>query len=157
MFLLEFDHDSVREPSEKQAADLAATSEMNLRYGYFEARIFIAATGFETERLKSPLLDFAHCALLAAQNVSDGQPGRISFTESSLLIEFLPSGEGLTVLRSWDPVPGSCSVSDFLESAFRFSVEALSSIDERHPEFRRNAYHETLSHMIEEVNPASGR
>ncbi|WP_449345315.1 hypothetical protein, partial [Streptomyces narbonensis] len=62
MFLLEFDHDSVREPSEKQAADLAATSEMNLRYGYFETRIFIAATGFEAEKDEIPLLDFVHCA-----------------------------------------------------------------------------------------------
>ncbi|MFD8972209.1 MULTISPECIES: hypothetical protein [unclassified Streptomyces] len=157
MFLLEFDQGSIREPSEKQAADLAATSEMNLRYGYFETRIFVAATGFEAERVKSPLLDFVHCVLLAAQAVSGGQPGRISFTESSLLIEFLPSGEGLTVLRSWDPVPGSCAASDFLESAFRFSVDALNSIDERHPDFRRNAYHETLSRMIEEANPAPGR
>ncbi|GGV93748.1 hypothetical protein GCM10010230_05310 [Streptomyces narbonensis] len=157
MFLLEFDHDSVREPSEKQAADLAATSEMNLRYGYFETRIFIAATGFEAERMKSPLLDFVHCALLAAQAVSHGQPGRISFTESSLLIEFLPSGEELTVLRSWDPVPGSCAAIDFLESVLRFSVDALKSIGERHPDFRRNAYHETLSRMIEEVEPAPGR
>lgn len=156
MFLLEFDHDSVREPSEKQAADLAATSEMNLRYAYFETRVSIAA-GFETEKLRAPLLDFVHCVLLAAQAVSGGQSGRISFTESSLLIEFVPSGGNLAVLRSWDPVPGSCGIADFLESAFRFSVDALSTIDERFPDFRRNAYHESLSRMIGEIDPVHGR
>ncbi|MFF2779131.1 hypothetical protein ACFVU3_30085 [Streptomyces sp. NPDC058052] len=156
MFLLEFDHDSVREPSEKQAAELATTSEMNLRYGYFEARMFVTATGFETERLKSPLLDFAHCALLAARSVSAGQPGRISFTESSLLIEFIPSGEDLKVLRSWDPVPGTCGTTDFLDSVHRFSADALSIVDERHPEFRRNAYHETLIRMTDEIAPPRG-
>ncbi|MFE2561717.1 hypothetical protein ACFXGT_38070 [Streptomyces sp. NPDC059352] len=154
MFLLELARDAIGEPSKKQAADLAATSEMNLRYAYFEAEVSIAAEGFETETLQVPLLDFVHCVLLAARAVGNGQSGRISFTESSLLIEFVPSGENLTVLRSWDPVPGSCGTTEFLRSAYRFSVDSLSRVDERFPDFQRNPYHGTLGRMAREIPPA---
>ncbi|MGA5068241.1 hypothetical protein ACPB9E_31445 [Streptomyces exfoliatus] len=154
MFLLAFDPESLREPSEKQAAELAETSEMNLRYDYFGTRVHIAAAGFEPERLRVPLLDFVHCVLLTARAVSGGQQGRISFTESSMLIEFVPAGENLTVLRSWDPVPGSCGTAEFLETAYRFSTDALRSIAERYPSFRRNAYHDVLGGMIQAIEPA---
>ncbi|MEV6246691.1 hypothetical protein AB0M38_10850 [Streptomyces sp. NPDC051742] len=154
MFLLEFDPDSVREPSEKEAAELAETSEMNLRYAYFGTRVSMTAAGFEPERLRVPLLDFAHCVLLAARAVSDGRPGRIGFTDSSMLIEFVPAGAGLEVLRSWDPVPGVCGTAEFLESAYRFSLDALHSVAERYPAFRKNAYHGVLGGMIEAIDRA---
>ncbi|WP_030555506.1 hypothetical protein [Streptomyces exfoliatus] len=154
MLLLAFDPDSIGEPSEKQAAELAETSEMNLRYGYFGTRVSIAAAGFQPDELRVPLLDFAHCVLLAARAVSDGQPGRIGFTDSSMLIEFVPAGGELAVLRSWDPVPGSCVTAEFLESAYRFSVDALRSIAERYPAFRKNAYHGVLGGMIEAIDRA---
>ncbi|UYQ63983.1 hypothetical protein [Streptomyces peucetius] len=157
MFLLEFDRESMREPSEKQVAALATASEMDLRYAYFQARVSLAADGFKTETFPVPLLDFTHCTLLAARSVAGGESGQISFTESSMLIYFTPQGADVKVLRSWDPVSGSCGAEEFLEAASRFSTEVLDHIIDRYPEFRQNPYSEAIGRMVQGITAARGK
>ncbi|MFI6359559.1 hypothetical protein ACIBJF_44875 [Streptomyces sp. NPDC050743] len=152
MFDIAFVPDSIREPSEKQLAELVRASEMDLRYEYFRTKIFITTDEFGKQSIPgSPALDFVFCLVLAARDLRQGNPGRISFTENDMLIHFTPDGELVTVTRSWDPVTGHCTVAEFLAAAYRFSSKVLEFIDERYPTFRENPAHQKLAGMVEEL------
>jgi hypothetical protein len=138
MLLLKFDRDSMREPSEQQVADLGSVEEWRLRYVYFEADVTLAADGFDPEKFRVPVLDFMYCLLLSAQAICEGGDGRVSFTESDMLIEFSRHGTELRILRSWDPVPGNCGVDEFIAAVSRFTSDGLEFITGKYPAFRNN-------------------
>ncbi|MEU3916748.1 hypothetical protein [Streptomyces sp. NPDC029004] len=138
MLLIEFDRDSMREPSERQVADLGSTLEWKLRYVYFEADVTLAADGFDAENFRVPVLDFLYCLLLSARAIREGENGRVSFTESDVLIDFVRDGSDLKVLRSWDPVPGHCGTDEFIAAVCRFTADCLEFITGEYPAFRKN-------------------
>ncbi|ROQ32180.1 hypothetical protein EDD98_1154 [Streptomyces sp. PanSC19] len=144
MILVDFDRDSMREPSEQQIEKLGSVAEWQLRYSYFEAQVTLAADGFETESFRVPVLDFMYCLLLSAQAVREGGEGRVSFTESDMLIEFVPQGTQLKILRSWNPVAGFCGTGEFFAAVSRFADDCLGFIVDRYPAFRDNPTHQKL-------------
>ncbi|GGN90595.1 hypothetical protein GCM10011579_086620 [Streptomyces albiflavescens] len=152
MFDITFVPDSMRDLTEKQLAKLERASEMDLRYEYFKADLSIAADEFGNEQFPvTPALDFVFCVLLAAGDIRQGNPGRISFTENDLLIHFTRDGETVTVTRSWDPVPGHCTVAEFLAVAARFSTDVLEFIARRYPAFQANPARGKLVGMVGEL------
>lgn len=144
MILLEFDQDSMREPSDPQIAGLDSTVEWQLRYAYFEANVTLVADGIDPEVFRVPVLDFMYCLLLSARAIREGGEGRVSFTESDVLIEFTPQGSELKILRSWDPVPGRCGVDEFITAVSRFTDDGLDFIVGRYPAFRNNPTNQKL-------------
>jgi hypothetical protein len=152
MFDITFVPDSIREPTEKQLAKLVRASEMDLRYEYFETKLSITTDEFGNQSIPgSPALDFVFCLILAARDIRQGNPGRISFTENDLLIHFTLDGETVTVTRSWDPATGHCTVAEFFAVAYRFSSEVLELIVRRYPAFQENPAHGKLVGMVEEL------
>ncbi|MFB7115893.1 hypothetical protein [Streptomyces sp. NPDC056190] len=152
MFDITFVPDSMREPTDKQLAKLERASENDLRYGYFETDLSINTDEFGDEPFpRTPALDFVFCVLLAARDIRQGNPGRISFTENDLLVHFTPDGDTVTVTRSWDPVSGHCTVTEFLAVASRFSREVLDFIALRYPAFQGNPAHRKLVGMVGEL------
>ncbi|GHJ98421.1 hypothetical protein SY2F82_02190 [Streptomyces sp. Y2F8-2] len=152
MFDITFVPELKRDLTEKQRAKLERASEMDLRYEYFEMGVSLTTEEFGTVSFKRlPILDFVFCVLLAAHDVQHGNPGCISFTENDMLIHFTPEGETVTVTRSWDPVPGHCTVTELLAAASRFSREALEFIAGRYPAFRKNPAHQKLAGMVGEL------
>ncbi|WP_103843863.1 hypothetical protein [Streptomyces sp. Ru72] len=152
MFDITFVPDSMRALNDKKLAKLVGASEMDLRYEYFEMEVSITTDEFGSEAFPgTPALDFVFCLLLAARDIRQGNPGRISFTENDLLIHFTLDGETVTVTRSWDPVLGHCAVAEFLAVAFRFSSEVLEFISRRYPTFQENPAHRKLIGMVGEL------
>ncbi|MFB6962844.1 hypothetical protein ACFCYB_39210 [Streptomyces sp. NPDC056309] len=153
MFDITFVPDSMREPTDKQLAKLERASEMDLRYGYFETDVFITTDEFGNESFHGlPVLDFVFCVLLTACDIQQGNPGYISFTENELLVHFTRDGETVTVTRSWDPVSGHCTVTEFLTVSSRFSREVLEFIARRYPAFQENPTHRKLVDMVGELS-----
>lgn len=144
MLLLEFDRDSMREPSEQQVADLGSVEEWRLRYVYFEADVTLAADGFDPEKFRVPVLDFMYCLLLSALAIRGGGDGRISFTETDVVIDIVRDGSDLKIQRSWDPVLGRCGVDEFIAAVSRFTDDGLDFIVGRYPAFQNNPTHQKL-------------
>ncbi|WP_406104499.1 hypothetical protein OG698_20125 [Streptomyces sp. NBC_01003] len=137
MFSVTFATESLREMLDKQREKLERASEMDLRCEYFLADIRLAAGGLGVEEFPGiPVLDFMFCLLLSSKAVREGNSGRISFTESDLLIELVSTGETLTISRSWDPVAGNCTIAEFQAGVSLFSGEALELIARRYPAFQ---------------------
>ncbi|MEV8329071.1 hypothetical protein [Kitasatospora sp. NPDC056731] len=138
MFRIDFDRSSMRAPSEKQMTSLGSTSEMNLRYAYFETDAQLAAEGLDESFRIIPILDFMFCLILAADKVGNGETGEVDFTENSASITFQPEGSSLTILCSWNPAPGRCSTDDFMRGTLQFATEGLEFIVEKYPGFAEN-------------------
>ncbi|MFE3138451.1 hypothetical protein [Streptomyces scopuliridis] len=151
MILLEFDRDSMREPSESQIAKLNSVADWQLRYAYFETKVTLTVDGFDKEAFRVPLLDFIYCLLLSARAIREGGEGRVSFTESDMLIEFFPHESELKVLRSWDPVPGSCGTDEFIATVSRFTADGLKYITSKYPTFRDNPTFQKLTQFRSEL------
>ncbi|WP_433452076.1 hypothetical protein ACQPXS_28475 [Streptomyces sp. CA-142005] len=152
MLDITFVPDSMRELTGKQLAKLARASEMDLRYEYFKMEVSITTDEFGSDPFPgAPALDFVFCVLLAAGDIRQGNPGRISFTENDLLIHLTRDGETVTVTRSWDSVPGHCTVTDFFAVASRFSREVLEFIVRRYPAFQMNPARGKLVGMVGEL------
>lgn len=139
------------EPSDSQIAKLDSIVEWQLRYAYFEANVTLAADGFDAEVFRVPVLDFMYCLLLSARAIREGREGRVSFTESDVLIEFFPHGSELKILRSWDPVPGSCGTDEFIAAVSRFTDDGLDFITTKYPAFRNNPTHQKLTDFRSEL------
>ncbi|MFK4225221.1 hypothetical protein [Streptomyces sp. NPDC019890] len=148
MLLIEFDHDSMWEPSERQVADLGSTVEWKLRYVHFEADVTLAADGFDTENFRVPVLDFMYCLLLSARAIRAGEDGRVTFTESDVVIDFVRDGSDLKILRSWDPAPGHCGTDEFIAAVSRFTTDALEFITGKYPAFCKNPTFQKLMTMM---------
>ncbi|MGI5402459.1 hypothetical protein ACQEVG_24040 [Streptomyces sp. CA-135486] len=138
MILVDFDRDSMREPSAPQLEKLDSVAEWQLRYCYFETTVALAADGFDAETFRVPVLDFMCGLLLTAQSIRGGGKGRVSFTESDMLIELVTQGPELKILRSWDPVPGNCGTDEFVVAVTRFTDDGLGLIVDRYPAFQNN-------------------
>ncbi|TQK52321.1 hypothetical protein FBY35_2752 [Streptomyces sp. SLBN-118] len=155
MFLVEFDRGSMRELSEGQVAKVGTTSEMNLRYGYFETDINFAVQGRDPEVFRGiPLVDFMFCLLLSAREIRQGESGRISFTENDRVLGFTPTAPGsieLVVTNSWDSQVGNCEVSEFLAAVSRFVDEGLEFIVERYSLFANNPTYRKLTGLRAEL------
>lgn len=134
------------ELTEQQADRLTVTSEMNLRYAYFEADIEFSASGIEREVFRRvPVLDFMFCLLLAAHHVKAGEEGTISFTENDMTIKIAPVGEAdasgdqrHAIVRSWDPRVGECDRSEFVQGAVLFAESGMADILARYPSLAQN-------------------
>ena len=145
MLLIHFNHDSMREPSERQVADLGSVIEWKLRYIYFEADVTIAAGGFIVEKFQVPVLDFMYCLLLSARAIREGENGCVSFTESDVVIDFVRDGSDLKILRSWDPAPGHCGTDEFIATVGQFTADGLEFITGKYPAFRKNPTFQKLT------------
>ncbi|MFD0029150.1 hypothetical protein ACWGDS_17365 [Streptomyces sp. NPDC055059] len=152
MFSVTFATESLREMTDKQREKLERASEMDLRYEYFWADFRLAAGGLGVEEFPGILvLDFMFCLLLSSQEIREGNAGSVAFTESDLLIELVPSGETLTISRSWDPVAGNCTIAEFLVDVSRFSGDTLEYIARRYPDFQGHPTHRKLMDMLEQL------
>ncbi|MFE4538584.1 hypothetical protein ACFRKB_26510 [Streptomyces scopuliridis] len=151
MILLEFDRDSMREPSESQIAKLKSVADWQLRYAYFEMNVTLVVDGFDAEVFRVPVLDFMYCLLLSARDIRDGGEGCVDFTESDVLIEIFPHGSELKVLRSWDAAPGFCGMDEFIAAVSRFAVDGLEFITSEYPTFRDNPTFRKLSQLSSEL------
>ena len=146
MFHVDFDRESIRELSENKRDSLDSVSEMNLRYGYFSARVHFAVDGIDHSFPRITLLDFMFCLLLAADEVRHGRETDIDFTENDMTIAFRPVGSNLTVLRSWDPTVGQCGIDEFLSGVPRFVEAGLEFITQKYPLFAENpTYHKLIA------------
>jgi hypothetical protein len=145
MLLLEFDRDSMREPSEQQIAELDSTIEWKLRYVYFEADVTLTADGLDIHRSQIPVLDFLYCLLLSARSIREGGNGCVSFTETDVVIDIIRDGSDLKILRSWDPVPGHCETDEFISAVSRFTADILKFITGKYPAFRNNPTFQKLT------------
>ncbi|MET9515939.1 hypothetical protein [Streptomyces sp. NPDC002994] len=137
----------MHEPTEKQIEKLDSTSEMNLRYSLFETKVTLDPEGFEAEFFQVPLVDFMYCLVLSACAVREGDSGRISFTESDVLINIVPDGPELKILRSWAPAPGRCGKGEFLAAVSRFVTDGLEFLAVKYPAFRNNPTFQKLTDM----------
>lgn len=154
MFNVTFAPESMREMTDKQREKLVAgrASEMDMRYEYFWVDFELTVDGFDPEWFPGiPVLDLVFCLLYSAQAIQEGNPGTIAFTESDVLIHLTPSGECLTVERSWNPTAGNCSIAEFLAGASRFSGETVEYIARRYPDFEGHPTHRKLMDMLEQV------
>jgi hypothetical protein len=147
MPLLAFDRDSMDEPTEKQIEKLGSTSEMNLRYSLFEVDVVLAPEGFEAESFQVPLVDFMYCLVLSARAIRQGETGRISFTESDVLINIVPDGPELKILRSWEPAAGRCGTEEFLTAVQCFVTDGLEFLAGKYPPFRDNPAFQKLTDL----------
>ncbi|RSN04692.1 hypothetical protein DMH25_20975 [Streptomyces sp. WAC 01325] len=155
MFLARFDAGSMAELTKQQADRLAVTSEMNLRYAYFQADIEFSASGIEREVFRrTPVLDFMFCLLLAAQHVKASEEGTISFTENDMTIKIEPAGETemsgdrrLAVVRSWDPRVGECTMSELIQGVALFAESGMADILARYPAFEQNPTRSKLEQL----------
>ncbi|MGW6152106.1 hypothetical protein ACWFRM_03105 [Streptomyces sp. NPDC055144] len=152
MFSVTFAPESMRGMTDKQREKLERASEMDLRYEYFWANIQLAAGGLGVEEFPgTPVLDFMFCLLLSSQEIREGNAGCVAFTESDVVIVLAPSGETLTISRSWDPVAGNCTIAEFLAGVSRFSGETLEYIARRYPAFQEHPTHRKLMDMLEQL------
>ncbi|WP_328670255.1 hypothetical protein OG905_16120 [Streptomyces sp. NBC_00322] len=124
--------------------EIDAGDDEAVRYSYFETTVTLAADGFDAETFRVPVLDFMYCLLLSAQSIRGGGKGRVSFTESDMLIELVPQAPELKILRSWDPVPGNCGTDEFVVAVTRFTDAGLGFIADRYPAFRNNPTYQKL-------------
>ncbi|WP_405529156.1 hypothetical protein OG426_44275 [Streptomyces canus] len=128
---------------------LAVADEMDLRYGYFQTDISIAASGIEMQRLRGiTILDFAFGLLLSAQEVRQGNVGRVGFTESDQSITFTPQGQVILVEKSWGGGVGACGIEEFISVVSRFCSAVLEFIDRHHPAFQENPAHSKIVEML---------
>ncbi|MGW2964404.1 hypothetical protein ACWDGI_38905 [Streptomyces sp. NPDC001220] len=158
MLNISFEPRSVREPKSKQLDRLAVASEMDLRYEYFETDVSLTVKEFGTEEFPgTPLLDFAFSLLSAAQDVRNGGTGRVTFTESDVIIQFQPADRVVTVMRSWDEVPGKCEIGEFISCVIKFCSDALEYIVRSYPEFQENPARVKLGGVIAELKDVAER
>ncbi|MGW7427050.1 hypothetical protein ACWGJB_44990 [Streptomyces sp. NPDC054813] len=158
MLSISFDPHSVREPKPKQLDSLAAASEMDLRYEYFETDVILTVKEFGTEEFPgTPLLDFAFSLLSAARKVQNGGTGRVIFTESGVIIQFQPSDRVATAIRSWDEVPGKCGIGELISCVVKFCDDALGYIVRIYPEFQDNPSCGKLVGVITELKGVAER
>ncbi|MEU9009974.1 hypothetical protein AB0D12_09330 [Streptomyces sp. NPDC048479] len=153
--MVEFGRDSMRDLSAAQIAKVGTTSEMNLRYGYFETDINFAVQGRDPQVFRRiPLVDFMFCLLLSAREIRQGESGSISFTENDRVLGFTPGAPDsteLVVTNSWDSQVGNCEASEFLAAASRFVDEGLEFIVQQYPLFANNPTYRKLTDLRAEL------
>jgi hypothetical protein len=133
----------------EQTAKLESVSEMNLRYGYFEVDVSIAADGFGIESFPGiPLIDMAFCLLIAGRKIGLGKSASIGCTESDMSIHFAPNHGILTVERSWNSTLGHCGIDEFSTGVLKLCREVSDYISRRYPAFQRNSSWRKMEDMI---------
>ncbi|WP_153467364.1 hypothetical protein [Streptomyces kaniharaensis] len=157
MFHLDFDRSSMRELPKRKIASLPSVTEMNLRYGYFMVEVRFTTEGMDESFPGTTILDFMLCLLQAADDVGCGKVGRVNFTDNPTSITFHPKEFGLTILRSWDPVPGHCRTDEFLRAVRLFVEAGLEFVSGKYPAFTQNPVYRKILAILEELELSPDR
>jgi hypothetical protein len=153
MFDIAFDENSVRQPARRQLALLASASEMDLRYGYFQANLTVSAGEFDDELCGVTLVDFMFCLLYAVQGIREGGTGEVGFTESDQIIEFIPKGDLILMKKTWDPEVWIIDRGEFFTTSKKFCDDVLKFISREYPDFIANSVYSKLANLFRGVQP----
>ncbi|MFI2073180.1 hypothetical protein [Streptomyces triculaminicus] len=138
-------------PGPKKARDLPTVSEMDLRYGYFEADVTFRVEGadffYPCRRL--PLIDFMFTLAYSAQSIRSGELGEIDFTESSDWVRLYPQGDRIEIRIKKGSPSGSCGVDEYFTAVSGFVQSGIGNIISRHPGMKENPAISRLRNMID--------
>ncbi|MEU8548874.1 hypothetical protein AB0C81_18090 [Streptomyces roseoverticillatus] len=131
----------------KKALELV--SEMDLRYGYFEADITFRVSGadFFQPAGKFPLIDFMFTLAYSVLGIRDSGIGEIDFTESSNWIRVEQCEDVLTFRNKLGDKNGTCSVVEYVSAVKAFIESGITDTVSRHPQMAGHPTLLKLSHL----------
>jgi hypothetical protein len=127
--------------------DLAAVSEMDLRYEYFWSSIRFAIDGFDlgADWGNVPLLDFSASVKSLIESIGQSSRGAIDFTENIVVVSFVRSGELVEVRSSNNSNIFVCGVGDLMAAFSVFLEKVAVSLLDAHPAIGNNEFFRKLT------------
>jgi hypothetical protein len=125
-----------------RVVDLAAVSEMDLRYEYFWSRVQFVVDGFDmgAEWGRLPLLDFSASIKRLQEAIARSGSGVIDFTENKTVISFARRGDLVEVRRAGEAGVLSCAMSDLTGAIEAFIDKVATDLVAIHPDIARNEF-----------------
>lgn len=117
--------------------------EVSLRYDCFLGDIIFKVAGVDMSAQWGwvPILDFAICMRMIGDTLSLGRPDVFDFTESGVIIDFIPRGNEVVITPEYAPGASVVLMSEFQNAAEQMLSQVRARIEADHPDLRENPHY----------------